>query len=374
MYAADLPADAKVLILTGKNGSGKTRWLERFATQYLGSPVTKGGRLICMSGTIHDRFPMFTEVNHRYAYLGRRTVTNIVSEIAPYRALLRHLVPQTDSSFERRTRIASDKLSAIGVDSTIDFDFRRVRKSRKESEALAAGGGTQIKVSDPSQLGLTAAVELDLLKPEVAKDELVQRISSVETSAIHLSKVGFRKSGTHIDLMDLSSGERSYVFAVLALSFCFEAGSTVLFDEPENSLHPSWQVSIMRDMWEIMNAVAEGGRLVVATHSPLIASSSSNAGTFVRDMERHDEWQPSNLHGGSSDTTLKQQFGLLSPRSVSFLDLVRKCLIGLVTVESDPRDFRDAATRLRDLKVNLDLDDPLYRTVQDILDRLETLQ
>jgi len=213
-----------------------------------------------------------------------------------------------------------------------------------------------------------------LLKPEVAKDELVQRISSVETSAIHLSKVGFRKSGTHIDLMDLSSGERSYVFAVLALSFCFEAGSTVLFDEPENSLHPSWQVSIMRDMWEIMNAVAEGGRLVVATHSPLIASSSSNAGTFVRDMERHDEWQPSNLHGGSSDTTLKQQFGLLSPRSVSFLDLVRKCLIGLVTVESDPRDFRDAATRLRDLKVNLDLDDPLYRTVQDILDRLETLQ
>jgi predicted ATP-binding protein involved in virulence len=74
--------------------------------------------------------------------------------------------------------------------------------------------------------------------------------------------------GREIPLAGLSSGEQHELVLLYDLLFNVPTGSLVMIDEPEISLHVSWQRRFMADMQRIANI----GRLrfVVATHSPQI--------------------------------------------------------------------------------------------------------
>jgi predicted ATP-binding protein involved in virulence len=77
-----------------------------------------------------------------------------------------------------------------------------------------------------------------------------------------------RKEEAEIELESLSSGEQQEIVIAYGLLFREQAGTLVLVDEPELSLHVSWQLDFIPDLLRI----AQLARLdfIAATHSPQI--------------------------------------------------------------------------------------------------------
>ncbi|MFE7941359.1 AAA family ATPase [Streptomyces griseoincarnatus] len=77
------------------------------------------------------------------------------------------------------------------------------------------------------------------------------------------------EEGTELGLSMLSSGEQHELVLLYDLLFNVRPGALVLIDEPEISLHVSWQKRFIEDLQRISRLVKF--RSVVATHSPQIA-------------------------------------------------------------------------------------------------------
>ncbi|MFZ2226865.1 MAG: AAA family ATPase [Candidatus Nanopelagicaceae bacterium] len=75
-------------------------------------------------------------------------------------------------------------------------------------------------------------------------------------------------SEVSLDLDSLSSGEQHEIILMYDLLFNVRRGSLVLIDEPEISLHVSWQIKFISDV-ERISRIA-GFQFLVATHSPQI--------------------------------------------------------------------------------------------------------
>lgn len=72
-------------------------------------------------------------------------------------------------------------------------------------------------------------------------------------------------------LGDLSSGEQQEVVLLYELLFKVKAGTLVLIDEPELSLHVVWQKQFLDDLFRIIKL--QKINIVVATHSPQIINN-----------------------------------------------------------------------------------------------------
>lgn len=75
-------------------------------------------------------------------------------------------------------------------------------------------------------------------------------------------------SGKILDLSDLSSGEQHEVVLLYELIFKTRKGLLVLIDEPEISLHITWQKEFLGDLLKIINI--QEFQVLIATHSPSI--------------------------------------------------------------------------------------------------------
>ena len=76
------------------------------------------------------------------------------------------------------------------------------------------------------------------------------------------------RDGTTLPLESLSSGEKHILIMFYRLLFQTEPGSLVVFDEPEISLHVSWQQrlgSLLNDICRLRDL-----QILIATHSPQI--------------------------------------------------------------------------------------------------------
>lgn len=346
----ELPDRARVLILTGVNGAGKTRALQYMSEQALKEGVGSFGRVVCLSGTVVDRFPMEKRVNSGYIYFGRKTNTNMFSEIAPFRKLV-GVILENSAEWLARSKAALRLLEHVGLGGLLRIKFRLGRNTKAKVGALD---------SAPREMVLRLGAPL----PDEGSLALFR--NALRNGEMHVSSISLLKGSTEFEIGDLSSGERAYALSILALCFAATDGSVIFYDEPENSLHPSWQATIIRDMWSAIESVSNEATLIVATHSPLIVSGARNEWTRLIDLGSGAGWVSSELHGTSSDTVLKEQFRLQSARATSVIELFNRCLSALVNVETNPQAFRIAADELLSLGIFLDSDDPLMPVLEDI--------
>lgn len=82
---------------------------------------------------------------------------------------------------------------------------------------------------------------------------------------------GFRfltDKGKELSLTDLSSGEQHEVVLLYELIFNAQQNTLVLIDEPEISLHITWQKEFLSDLLKII--ALQKMQVIVATHSPQI--------------------------------------------------------------------------------------------------------
>ena len=75
-------------------------------------------------------------------------------------------------------------------------------------------------------------------------------------------------TGASLDLDALSSGEQHELVLIYDLLFRVDPDTLVLLDEPELSLHLTWQKQFLQDLLNIVEATRFDA--IVATHSPFI--------------------------------------------------------------------------------------------------------
>ena len=76
-------------------------------------------------------------------------------------------------------------------------------------------------------------------------------------------------NGNIIEYDNLSTGTKNIIATFIPLKIHNPKDSIILIDEPENSFYPD----IQRKLTELYSEVGENNQLIMATHSPLIASS-----------------------------------------------------------------------------------------------------
>lgn len=75
-----------------------------------------------------------------------------------------------------------------------------------------------------------------------------------------------KHDGKKLDIKDLSSGERQLVYTLLKASIAAFNDAILLMDEPEISLHLSWQENLISTIKEIN----PNGQIIIVTHSPAV--------------------------------------------------------------------------------------------------------
>jgi predicted ATPase len=339
-------------IITGVNGTGKSRYL-RSLIKY-GSAEEHCRRIICLSGTAYDRFPLQGDADNlkcSYLYFGNKAKGNILSEKAPFRLLAHYIIGEGCNGISGE--LAGNVLEEIGFSRKLGLRFSRTAYKR----------GERIKYNARAP-ELDIIIELSSTLEQTYETE--DRLVSMSNGEVSLFDLVLQKNGEELNLSNLSSGERLYLLTTLALCFCVRDGTLVLFDEPENSLHPQWQAKIIQDMVTIIGKMADECTTVIATHSPLIVSSAPNDTSLICNLPSDDPWIKSELYGRNTDTVLSEQFGLNSPRSLSVAVLIQECLSTLMDANINPAPFIKAADTLLNQNIKLDQDDPLFSTLTRI--------
>lgn len=109
-----------------------------------------------------------------------------------------------------------------------------------------------------------------LEKLELFTNILNERRFTYKSIAIDRERGFYFKTnkGKKLDLNELSSGEQHEVVLLYELIFKTRAGILVLIDEPEISLHISWQKEFLDDLLRIIKI--QDFQVLIATHSPSI--------------------------------------------------------------------------------------------------------
>ncbi|MEX3998747.1 AAA family ATPase [Paraburkholderia sp. EG285A] len=133
-----------------------------------------------------------------------------------------------------------------------------------------------------------------------------------------------------VDGNDLSSGQWSWLNGLGGLCVCLGNGTLVLVDEPENSLHPSWQLEYVPTILSILEDFT-GCHVIVATHSPLIQSGLPPEKGNVRTLRRDDSspWSESPVRsietvptfGWTASDVYEEAFNLKSTRAPLFTEV-----------------------------------------------------
>lgn len=349
----------KTSILTGSNGTGKSRFFEMVSSdtvEDLEKERSKFSQLACFSGTHNDKYPRsvwWQEKDRRnVCYLGYRVGSNMISDIAPFRTITRSMLTPNEPRNSQESQFFINALEycldKIGIGRTIKLRFRYGKNKKSElSEYIS------------SELSLDL---FDILKTK-NREEIV---AYLDERSLLLQTLVVERAGSSFLISDLSSGERAYMIALLGALFCVKPHALVLFDEPENSLHPAWQNSILRDFQEIFAKRGVSITTVIATHSPLVAASSDNRYTYTCNFPNEQKWRESRLNGKTSDAALKEQFDLYSSRSPEVIRLVQRALKFISKGDLRSADLMLSIDRIVSLDLQPEVGDPLRNIIKTL--------
>ncbi|MBM1689282.1 ATP-binding protein [Sulfitobacter geojensis] len=128
-----------------------------------------------------------------------------------------------------------------------------------------------------------------------------------------------RKSdGVEIDMEHASSGQLALISSMLFLVTNVGRDPLIIIDEPENSLHPSWQRDYVEKILVAMNF--RNANVIIATHAPLVvtgalASSPDLVSIFeVRDgTPKRLDMDAAHILPNSIEAVLWRAFEVITP-------------------------------------------------------------
>lgn len=401
-------------ILNANNGRGKTTYLSSIAKYILRNlnladlhnTSYQYSNLICLSGTAFDRFDKYTtfkkylsgkkRINTFYYYTGYTSNGNMSTPQIPFRILFEvlsnylHKNPTYD--LKSREEFLSKKLSDLGFKDffTIKLQSNQKTQGKKTTDCEKIIGLKKYN-NDIDYINYINDIKKVLNKKE--EDILdIYDIKKVLYIIKHGEKNGeeedkkglelqdivfYKENGSKYSIYDLSSGEYSFIRALFVFSLATQERSFIIFDEPENSLHPEWQTKLIKYIIESIKKFGKGkATVIVATHSPLITASFSIKEVKISDYPEnqgnpfHFEWVDYKYFGWNSNLILKKQFDLVSPRPEEFIEQFNKILKSYRECEWDELDSQISHLE-NDFPFELPEYDGLFETYELIKQKLQ---
>lgn len=104
----------------------------------------------------------------------------------------------------------------------------------------------------------------------IRAEKFLKKSRLIDGIEVYLTK----KDGAQLELSGASSGELSLISSMIFLANTVEENSLVLIDEPENSLHPSWQREYVGKVFSALGY--RNATVVIATHSPMLVTGATS--------------------------------------------------------------------------------------------------
>lgn len=307
-----------VNVLIGPNGSGKSRLLRKLCGDF----IRRDEHVIAIAPTIYDRFKFRASKGFRFlgARQGRNTAARVVRD-----ALIRTWSENTLVLKNLTTALhytGFEPLVGIGVFNLNLENFPNAAEMlpRDESEALhGALLKWQTRGMGNSVLGLSldshSLQEIDNLSFAIlAKHEKLLK----KTYVARLEYFLYRNSRP-MPLLEACSGELLFITTVAFISTEIQRHSVIAIDEPETSLHPTWQRDYVKKLLDLFHRYQP--RLLISTHSPIIISAAEySQGDALRSdilVYQMADGQPQQFEyaGLSLEAMYDKLFGLITPKN-----------------------------------------------------------
>lgn len=171
---------------------------------------------------------------------------------------------------------------------------------------------------------------------------LLRRLRLLNLRSFEVTK----EDGKRFGIAGASSGQQQMLCSIIGLTSALKDESLILIDEPELSLHPSWQQLYL----EYLQAALEPFRrchVVIATHSPLIVQRGNGLGIAPTRMDEGvtplpDTSDPDHITATSVEGTLLDVFE--TPLSDS-VELANEIFAAITSAEAGGERERSAALK-----------------------------
>lgn len=328
-----------------------------------------------------------------YKYVGAHVNGSMISSSAIAFRLLFALNERMDK--RQRQNICSI-LDFIGYDHKISLSYSLVMRSKRDGAAREDIAKRVEKDREYSHLNKqeTNKVVTQLYnfyksksssgKPQYNYDidfdtasegsgELQSIYKLKQCDLVSSTNVIFHKKGIDVTSDDMSSGEFAMLSTVLSISAAANDPHTlVLLDEPELSLHPNWQMTLIDNLDRALaNHVCH---LLIATHSHMVVSDLPMKRSAVTQIEKDKDGNvksttiAESTYGWSAEEVLLKVFKTATDRNRYFGERIGKLLekMGDNTIKHE--EVTKELKELQEISMHLSDIDPMKTILNTIVE------
>jgi predicted ATPase len=329
-----------------------------------------------------------------YRYVGAHVNGNMISSSAIAFRLLFALNEQMN---DRQRKNICSILDFIGYDHRISLSYTVVMKSKKdgvvkedikkevdndndydtysrqEKNELANKLYTFYKnKSSASKTTYDYDIDFDSASSGFLEElQLIYKLKKYRF--VNSANVIFHKPGVDVTSEDLSSGEFAMLSTVLSISAAANDSHTlVLLDEPELSLHPNWQMTLIDNLDRALaNQVCH---LLIATHSHMLVSDLPMKRSAVTQIERAKDGSlnantiAESTYGWSAEEVLLKVFKTATDRNKYLAEVVGTLLKNIGNNTITAKEVRAQVDFLESVSGNLSDVDPMKKIISTIID------
>lgn len=331
-----------------------------------------------------------------YKYVGAHVNGSMISSSAIAFRLLFALSVQMD---DRQRQNICSILDFIGYDHRISLSYSFVLKSKKEGEARDVIVQRVEKDREYSRLNnqeknakitqiysfyksktLSGKTRFDYIidfdsdsTSEESLNELHYIYKLKQCDLVNSTNVIFYKQGRDITSDEMSSGEFAMLSTVLSISAASDDPHTlVLLDEPELSLHPNWQMTLIDNL--DMALAKQTCHLLIATHSHMLVSDLPMKRSNVIQLEKGEEDNliattiEESTYGWSAEEVLLKVFKTATDRNRYFGERIGKLLEKMGNNTISPKEVAGELKELQEISMHLSDIDPMKAILNTIVE------
>lgn len=380
---------------------GRT-FLTKIDDRFLASKKLRVPTIVACNFGAFDKFPV-QKVNGSsqtrydvpyYKYVGAHVNGNMISSSAIAFRLLFALKENMD---DRQRQNLSSILDFIGYDHTITLNYSIVLKSKKNGSVYDHVLQHVQKDKEYSKLTSeqrsnkvkelydfyknkefakqpTCNYDIDIDQNSLAANEDLNYIYKLKQyDLVQATSVVFYKNGKQIASEEMSSGEFAMLSMVLSISTASSDSHTlILIDEPELSLHPNWQMTIIDNLDRALKD--QVCHLLIATHSHMLVSDLPMNRSSVSQWEKDDDGNlianriGENTYGWSAEEVLLKVFKTATDRNRYFGERIAKLLEQMGNDTISKEAVADELNELQEISQHLSDVDPMKMVLNTIID------
>lgn len=380
---------------------GRT-FLTKIDDRFLASKKLRVPTIVACNFGAFDKFPV-QKVNGSsqtrydvpyYKYVGAHVNGNMISSSAIAFRLLFALKENMD---DRQRQNLSSILDFIGYDHTITLNYSIVLKSKKNGSVYDHVLQHVQKDKEYSKLTSeqrsnkvkelydfyknkefakqpTCNYDIDIDQNSLAANEDLNYIYKLKQyDLVQATSVVFYKNGKQIASEEMSSGEFAMLSMVLSISTAASDSHTlILIDEPELSLHPNWQMTIIDNLDRALKD--QVCHLLIATHSHMLVSDLPMNRSSVSQWEKDKDGNlianriEENTYGWSAEEVLLKVFKTATDRNRYFGERIAKLLEQMGNDTITKEAVADELDDLQEISQHLSDVDPMKMVLNTIID------